>query len=1161
MSEPLRFVVAISLLVGAYVFCFHSDQIPGQDRVHARGMEDSVAVAGDSPVHVAPKAASEVLAADSMPRGHYDQAGVASVLGITEDPDRLWWFVRLVLFVLLAIWLIGWAIRQLFRRAQRRPSYDEFDFEADRIDPELEDVYAEPLIQDDDLAEIPGTDAAAKSRLNTAGVYQTQQLGAMSQDQTQSLQDPLHSPNLGLQPSEDKTESPQSAFVNDHLSAVEPTVETAPEKSEFSVAENPAVAPSHAPQEELSVPASHSIEHLAGSGAARLPTPETPQFIASQPAVSQPAVSQPDVSQPDVSQPDVSQPAVSQPEPSPSDPGTLEPAAPETSGPEPSRTGFARPVITAALAAGAVKAVASVRSRLQSDSPVADDSEPGSKETSSGQGGPERQIAPEKSAPDLAETNGNARKEAVQSDSIGGVASSEESADRDDRKDADENASPEPIANSSPGDCSHKSMPVEKADVSSGAATESAGPAPCTEQGRQPLVPAEPQPYPIENGTMAYNEKDLRNTARDVWETSTRIDLDFGEVYINAPADRDDLTQLPGIDHASAAKMNAAGIYKLKQLQSLSPRQKTSFKRRFGIAFGDWERQIASLQSDEHKKPQSSTQSSNTQKPDSGQVVPGASEASYPDVLKRPIGFASANVRAQPQGATGSASQSDETVPAEKFNAEMNQAETNQAETNQAETNQTETNQTETNQAETNQAETNQTETIEAETNQAELHKDRAVGDPAILPRMVVTSMASFAQSRLATGSSGLDARETARVDPELGFLYTTRPETVDDLTRLQGVDSGLAEQMNRAGVYQYRQIHGMTDAQSQRLARKLDLPTATMEQLRRSVSQTEQGREVTTAKPEPVDENGRLNGITLREIIPGVFDGAQLVAFPEQVLFRGDDPGMWRTQTPDMSGPDVRNDINYLRIRRLDTRESVVVPITRTHVFQEAGATPNGWNGSAENFYGGFHLGVFGKSLPKEVETSFGCGGWGFGHAHGQNDRQGWAWAGRAIPRTSFEISVGRIGEVPGTVVFRSDDPNHWNRRVRQSSSQTADPLDTVTHPIHFVRVMRVDSGQAVIVATTQVLEEGEDPRCGWNGTNATFFGGRHLGAYHTDLPSEGETRFGCGGWGFGHRQHHNDSQAWVWDGRSIPKTVFEISVLESVPTAWRHELVDGPD
>ena len=388
-----------------------------------------------------------------------------------------------------------------------------------------------------------------------------------------------------------------------------------------------------------------------------------------------------------------------------------------------------------------------------------------------------------------------------------------------------------------------------------------------------------------------------------------------------------------------------------------------------------------------------------------------------------------------------------------------------------------------------------------------------------------------------------------------------------DDLTRLAGIDAAAAARLNAAGIYSFDQLKGLDDQQALQLAEKCQIPNADVSDWRRCIYAWGRGIE-TTSETDETFAAGSMHGIELPQVADGVFDGEKLVAYPEQVIFRGSNPEGWGRGGREsidgveasLSSDTIRSDINFLRIRRTDTRESVVVPMTKGQLFANGDPNENGWNGSSEVFFGGRHIGVFAQHLPQEVETKFSQGGWGFGHRYDHNDRQEWGWAGRVIEPTSFEVSVGCIGDTPGTVVFRGSDPSIWNTKTRDGGNRFSDPIDTVKHPVKFVRIMRQATGEAVIVRVdgNHVLDEGFDPRCGWNGSCSEFSGGQHLGVYHCDLVQDFETRFEFGGWGFGHPYNDNDRQAWGWAGRQLPETVFEISLLEDVPDFMQHELVE---
>jgi hypothetical protein len=133
----------------------------------------------------------------------------------------------------------------------------------------------------------------------------------------------------------------------------------------------------------------------------------------------------------------------------------------------------------------------------------------------------------------------------------------------------------------------------------------------------------------------------------------------------------------------------------------------------------------------------------------------------------------------------------------------------------------------------------------------------------------------------------------------------------------------------------------------------------------------------------------------------------------PWTVVFRSDNPMLWDTDhREDDEGfaiklEDVPDNIKFLRLRRMDTEEFIIIEITKDELPIEGRNEVLGWNGSNKHFFGGRHLGVYSKRLPKTVETKFARGGWGFGHPYGDNDRQMYAWEATPIARTAFEISV----------------------------------------------------------------------------------------------------------------------------------------------------------
>jgi hypothetical protein len=133
-------------------------------------------------------------------------------------------------------------------------------------------------------------------------------------------------------------------------------------------------------------------------------------------------------------------------------------------------------------------------------------------------------------------------------------------------------------------------------------------------------------------------------------------------------------------------------------------------------------------------------------------------------------------------------------------------------------------------------------------------------------------------------------------------------------------------------------------------------------------------------------------------------------------VLFRANDPKMWGSET--YKGVNCRSrslsllpdGLTHLRLRRLDTGEGIVMPLSGQSLTGDGDGLERGFNGSNELFYGAHHLGLFDEALPQDFETRFTFGGWGFGHSISGQDRQSSGWEGQPISSgTVFEIAVFR--------------------------------------------------------------------------------------------------------------------------------------------------------
>lgn len=694
----------------------------------------------------------------------------------------------------------------------------------------------------------------------------------------------------------------------------------------------------------------------------------------------------------------------------------------------------------------------------------------------------------------------------------------------------------------------------------------------------------------------------------------TKIDAELGRVYTAPPPHRDNLKSLPGIDALAESKLNAAGVYTIDQLLSLSPNQQAGFKRRFDLAnvdFGSWRSRATSAVAVPPSKSVSASSSgvispaSSSSPSQSGVDLSSAVNDSKTD---SPIGGG-----ADVHGTANVGNRADETAVAADVSSvgKPNFGYVYTSPPNDAD-DLTQLDGISPELAkklnlngiykfeQLRSMSADQRKSFLARFGLPSLSFDRwlpsigigaagiaalgAVGSKAgsdstsTSPRMESgrKPVGFAAGSGQLGGQSAVGSEHVASASlpgskgegqfkphPIFERAYVTAPSEVDDFSRL-GLDTSAAKKLNDAGIFKYEQLKNLNSEQQSQFRREFGLPNVDFSEWRRCIHAWSRGIETTLDEPRTY-QPAAFHGVRLPEIVPGVYDGKQLVAYPEQVIFRGSNPENWGANvsadgTVALSADEIRSDINYVRVRRVDTRESVVTAVTKGQLFAPGPNEGNGWNGLCDCFFGGRHLGVFARGIPNEVETKFGIGGWGFGHRFDHNDQQEWAWAGRLLEPTVFEISVGHVGSPAGTVVFRSNDPTIWNQRVREGRGRMAMPIAGVSHPIAFLRLMRTDTGEAVIVRVDKesLLGRGQNPRLGWNGLNDHFSGGHHLGIYHREAPQDVEICFGEGGWGFGHPYGDNDRQAYGWGGHDIGETVFEISLLPMLPDYLRHELLD---
>ena len=141
------------------------------------------------------------------------------------------------------------------------------------------------------------------------------------------------------------------------------------------------------------------------------------------------------------------------------------------------------------------------------------------------------------------------------------------------------------------------------------------------------------------------------------------------------------------------------------------------------------------------------------------------------------------------------------------------------------------------------------------------------------------------------------------------------------------------------------------------------------------------------------------------------------------RVIFRSDDPEIWNTDCD--AGSDrfaialsrIQGFVKYIKLKRTDTGESVIVPTTSTRL----GKVNDGqyfWSGRAVRYQNTIRFGVANRAWlhgykegsqvsPKSGHKN-GYGGWGFGRVCLVNSGgQVYLWEDHGIDRTAFEVSI----------------------------------------------------------------------------------------------------------------------------------------------------------
>lgn len=138
-------------------------------------------------------------------------------------------------------------------------------------------------------------------------------------------------------------------------------------------------------------------------------------------------------------------------------------------------------------------------------------------------------------------------------------------------------------------------------------------------------------------------------------------------------------------------------------------------------------------------------------------------------------------------------------------------------------------------------------------------------------------------------------------------------------------------------------------------------------------------------------------------------------------VLFLGTDSSAWNTESETWNAwsrplSEAPSTTRFARVRRLDTGDSVIVPIEAEHLAERYVQGTVGWSGDGYEHEDIYHIGVFKTDvrvsdqgvivINRDGFTPY--TGWGFGHRHNQRGQgAALAWAGREVPLTALEVSV----------------------------------------------------------------------------------------------------------------------------------------------------------
>lgn len=203
-------------------------------------------------------------------------------------------------------------------------------------------------------------------------------------------------------------------------------------------------------------------------------------------------------------------------------------------------------------------------------------------------------------------------------------------------------------------------------------------------------------------------------------------------------------------------------------------------------------------------------------------------------------------------------------------------------------------------------------------------------------------------------------------------------------------------------------------------------------------------------------DGDDQLNAALTKERDAGFDVGSQSWT----VIFRSFDAKRWNTAHIDGSNMSipvaaVSSDIKSLRLRRMDTGATVVIPMTKPWLTDRHldDTAKIGWESKHSDFWKSQRLGVFRadvelRNAPKGTvfvsPTNFGRGydGWGFGQTDNRfNEPQGFCWGGQVLGRTVFEIAVSELPvDAVAPFALRGDAPEP--PKAKPTSIPTDSPI-----------------------------------------------------------------------------------------------------------------------